>query len=99
MLNSNFSSLFLTSFLDLTFDLGWILLFIGGAALAFVLTFVLLKRDFKNKHGTFKEMRDRLIAEAMVESKTIKKEAILEAKEQELKLRSDFERDSKEKRA
>lgn len=99
MLNSNFSSLFLTSFLDLTFDLGWILLFIGGAVLAFVLTFVLLKRDFKNKHGTFKEMRDRLIAEAMVESKTIKKEAILEAKEQELKLRSDFERDSKEKRA
>ena len=94
MQSTNFGSLFLTSFLDLTFDLGWIILFVVGALLAFTLTYLLLKKDFKNKHGTFKEMRDRLIAEAMAESKTIKKEAILEAKEQELKLRSELDRKS-----
>ena len=33
------------------------------------------------------------------ESRAIKKEAILEAKEQEIKLRNEFERESKEKRA
>ncbi len=99
MLNVNYGSLFLDGFFDLTLDLGWIILFAIGAIIAFVLTYVILKKDFKNKYGTFKEMKDRLISEAVAESKAIKKEAILEAKEQELKLRSDFERDSKEKRA
>lgn len=99
MQNTNFSSLFLTGFLDLTFDLGWIILFIIGALIAFLLTFILVKKDFKNKHGTLTELKERLISEAMSESKTIKKEAILEAKEQELKLRSEFEKESKEKRA
>ena len=98
MQNTNLGFLFLSGFLDLTFDLGWILLFVVGAIIAFVLTYVFVKKDFKNKHGTLVELKDRLIAEAMAESKTIKKEAILEAKEQELKLRSEFERESKEKR-
>lgn len=40
-----------------------------------------------------------MLDDARVESKAIKKEAILEAKEQELKLRNEFERESKEKRA
>ena len=97
MQNTNFGSLFLTGFFD-SFDLGWLLLFIVGAVLAFLLTFVLVRKDFKNKHGSYKEMKDRLIAEAMAESKNIRKEAILEAKEQELKLRSEFERECKEKR-
>ncbi len=99
MQNVKLGSLFLDGFFDLTFDLGWILLLVAGALIAFVLTYVLVKKDFKNKYGTYKEMKDRLISEAMQESKALKKEAILEAKEQELKLRSDFERDSKEKRA
>ena len=97
MQNTNFGSLFLTGFFD-SFDLGWLLLFVVGAVLAFLLTFVLVRKDFKNKHGSYKEMKDRLIAEAMAESKNIRKEAILEAKEQELKLRSEFERECKEKR-
>ncbi|MBQ7339871.1 MAG: ribonuclease Y [Clostridia bacterium] len=97
MQNTNFGSLFLTGFFD-SFDIGWLLLFIVGAVIAFLLTFVLVRKDFKNKHGSYKEMKDRLVAEAMAESKNIRKEAILEAKEQELKLRGEFERECKEKR-
>ncbi len=41
----------------------------------------------------------KMLEDAQTESKAIKKEAILEAKEQELKLRNEFERESKEKRA
>ena len=37
--------------------------------------------------------------DAEQECKAIKKEAILEAKEQEIKLRNDFERDTREKKA
>ena len=40
-----------------------------------------------------------MLDDAREESKSIKKEAILEAKEQELKIRNDLERESKEKRS
>ena len=40
-----------------------------------------------------------MLDEAESESKALKKEAILEAKEQDLKLRNEFERESKEKRS
>ena len=44
------------------------------------------------------KITEKMLEDALEESKSIKKEAILEAKEQELKLRNDFEREAKEKR-
>ena len=49
--------------------------------------------------GEASERAQKMIADAQAECKALKKEAILEAKEQELKLRNDFERESKEKKA
>lgn len=49
--------------------------------------------------GEASERAKKMVAEAQAECKNLKKEAILEAKEQELKLRNDFERESKEKKA
>ncbi len=49
--------------------------------------------------GEATERAKRIVAEAQAESKALKKEAILEAKEQELKLRNELERETKEKKA
>lgn len=51
------------------------------------------------KVGTVETVVAKMKEEAEQECKAIKKEAILEAKEQEIKLRNDFERDTKEKKA
>ncbi len=49
--------------------------------------------------GDAKAEAGKITAQAREESKRVLKEAILEAKEQELKLRNDFDRETKEKRA
>ena len=51
------------------------------------------------KVGTVETVVAKMKEEAEQECKAIKKEAILEAKEQEIKLRNDFERDTREKKA
>ena len=53
----------------------------------------------EKKIGETKSVVKKMLDDAQTESKQLKKEAIIEAKEQELKLRNDFERESKEKRA
>ena len=58
----------------------------------------LKQKAFEKDKGNIEQQRNRMLDEVREESKAIKKEAILEAKEQELKLRNDFERESKEKR-
>ncbi len=50
------------------------------------------------KIGSAEAVVAKMKEDAEVEAKRIKKEAILEAKEQDLKLRNEFERESKEKR-
>ncbi len=74
---------------------------IAAAIAGFVLFFNHKKKvDQANKElGEASERAQKMVAEAQAECKALKKEAILEAKEQELKLRNDFERESKEKKA
>ena len=95
MQNFNYGSLFLSGFMDFTFNVGWIIFLVVGAVIAGLITWLMIK----SKHGSFKELKDRLIAEAREETKQLKKEADLERKEQDLKLRNEFEREAKEKRA
>ena len=64
-----------------------------------VLGWFLKNNSFKKKQGDIQKVTEKMLDDAREESKTIKKEAILEAKEQELKMRNDFERESKEKKA
>ncbi len=76
---------------------------IVAAAVAVFVTYLLLKQNAKRKSEkkldeTSKQV-EKMLADAQSQSKQLKKEAILEAREQELRLRNDFEREMKEKRA
>ena len=72
-------------------------LVVGATCLA--LGMVFKKKSFEKEHGNLEVWKNEIRSEAVKEGEKIKKEAILEAKEQELKLRNDFERESREKRA
>ncbi|MCD8372338.1 MAG: ribonuclease Y, partial [Clostridia bacterium] len=76
-------------------------IFAAAAIIVFVLyTKFKAKVDKANKElGDAEERAKKMVADAQTECKALKKEAILEAKEQELKLRNDFERETKEKKA
>lgn len=67
--------------------------------IGFVIGGYFKKKSFEKEHGNLEVWKNELRSEAVREGEKIKKEAILEAKEQELKLRNEFERESKEKRA
>ncbi len=68
------------------------------AIIGLVLFFLKYLNDNK-KIGSVKERIAKMLEEADAQSKILKKEAILEAKEQELKLRKEFESECKEKRS
>ncbi len=53
----------------------------------------------QNKIGLAKREAARIIEEANLEAKDIRKDGLLEAKEQQNKMRSDFEKETKERRA
>ena len=94
------SSLFLATAAEIGLGVAF-----GVSAVAAVIILVLFLihrnkvRKANEELGEASERAKKMVAEAQAECKALKKEAILEAKEQELKLRNDFERESKEKRA
>ncbi len=99
MQNFNYGSLFLASM-----DLSIAIIIAVVAALVFaglgVFTgYKIYKKSFSKKQGDIEKITAKMLDDAREESKTLKKEAILEAKEQELKLRNELERETKEKRA
>ncbi len=100
MQNFNYGSLFLMSN-----AIPWIVVAIVAivaivvSILCWVLSAKNVTKRFESEQGNINEQRNRMLDDVREESKAIKKEAILEAKEQEIKLRNEFERESKEKRA
>lgn len=72
---------------------------IVAVIIGFIVGGLLKKKSFEKEHGNLDKWKSELRNEAIRESEKIKKEAILEAKEQEIKLRNDFERETKEKRS
>ncbi|MBO5046526.1 MAG: ribonuclease Y [Clostridia bacterium] len=77
-------------------------LVVGAGVVFLVLNNVYKKREKKRAEDKLDETNvrvARMIESAKAECKQIKKEAILEAKEQDLKLRNEFDREVKEKRA
>ncbi len=97
MQNLNYGSLFLA--LDGTAVAIIAVAAVVGIVLGCVLGWVLKNQSFKKKQGDINKVTEKMLDDAREESKQIKKEAILEAKEQELRLRNDFEKETKEKRA
>ena len=70
-----------------------------GLLVGAVIVYILLNIVRNSKIAQTNKLIAKMKADAESECKALKKEAIVEAKEQELKLRTDFERESKEKRA
>ena len=95
----NYGSLFLA-----TETVAWIVVAIVAivAIIASIVCWVIsakkVTKRFEIEQGDISAQRSRMLDDVREESKAIKKEAILEAKEQEIRLRNEFERESKEKR-
>ena len=71
---------------------------IGGVAVWLILKHVSKKKSEKKLDETSKRVEE-MLGEARAECKRLKKEAILESKEQDLKRRNEFDQEMKEKRA
>ncbi len=100
---NNFNSLLLAT-MDLGLSIVLMIVFLAvGATITFFVTREILnkkaKRKSEQKLDETSKLVERMVADAEAQSKQLKKEAILEAKEQELKSRNEFEREMKEKRA
>ena len=85
-------------------DTNQVVLYVALAAVAalvigFLIGYLIFKTVRAKRIGETSNIVAKMIEDAENESKQIKKEAILEAKEQDLKLRNEFERESKEKKA
>ena len=94
----NYSPLFLTVEPGIAALIAVLAAIVAGVA-CFFLGMWLKNRSFVKKQGDIQKVTDKMLEDAREESKALKKEAILEAKELELKLRNDFERETREKRA
>ncbi len=99
MQNLNYGSLFLA-----TNNIGWIIaivaiiLAIVGCLLCWIMSAKTLQKKYDKERGSIDQQRNKMLEDVREESRAIKKEALLEAKEQEIKMRNEFERESKEKR-
>ncbi len=101
MLNTQISSLFLAD--------GWLVGFVVALVVAIiaitaaVLCLVFGQKIYKSKVerqlGDVKARSEKMIEDATAECKALKKEAILEVKEQELKLKNEFERETRDKKS
>ena len=99
---ANLGSLLLAMETGLAIGLIVAALIIGAAVAVAITVYVLKKRAKKRSEQKLDETSRRveeMLSEARAEGKRIKKESILEAKEQELKRRNEFEQEMKEKRA
>jgi len=107
MQNVNLSVLFLSAQMPVMFGL---VLAVLTLALGCVVGFLVYKTTTEKKVGSADERVRKIVSQAEAEAEKIKaqgkedskralKEALLEAKEQDLKLRNEFERESKEKKA
>ena len=102
MQNFNYGSLFLADGSGIGYIIAiaiLVILAIVGCLLCWRMSAKSLTAKYEKDRGSIDEQRNRMLDDVREESKAIKKEAILEAKEQEIKLRNEFERESKEKRA
>ena len=75
-----------------------LVLAIVGTVFGFLFGAKRTKNNFEREKGTLEEQKRKIIEQAEEQSRAMKKEALLEAKEQDIKLRNEFERESKEKR-
>ncbi len=107
MHNTNLSVLFLSAKMP---TWAGIVLALAGGLLGIVIAWLVYKFVAKNRIGTATNQAKKMVEDAQIQADLIKsqgkeyserifKEKLLEAKEQDLKLRNEFERETKEKKA
>lgn len=93
------SSLFLANNtvigLSIGLGIGVLAALVGG----FFVGYIVNQKKTDKRLGDVETRTKKMISDASLECKTLKKEAILEAKEQELQLRNEFERETREKKS
>ena len=81
----------------------FVVLPVAGLAIGGLATWIILKKVSKkqsaNKLDETSKRVEEMLKNAEAQSKQLRKEAILEAKEQEIKRRNEFDQEMKEKRA
>jgi ribonuclease Y len=92
------SSLFLASSLEIGLAIGLGVCVIAIIAAWFLGRFI-YKRNLDKKLGDVDTRCKKMVDDATAECKALKKEAIVEAKEQEIKLRNEIDKESREKKA
>ncbi len=78
---------------------GWIVGILIGLVVGAAVGIVVYAAIIKKKMGDAKQLANKMVEEAIAESKTLRKEAVLEGKEELHKLRSDFDKEMKDRRA
>lgn len=97
---SAISSLFLANDAAIALGVAFGVAFVVAVVFIFLFIRHKSKVDKENRElGEASERAKKMVADAQAECKALKRDAILEAKEQELKLKNDFERETKEKKA
>lgn len=100
MYSNYLSSLFLASNVSIGLTIGLTIgCFVIALGIGFFVGFLINKIRQEKKLGDLKTLKDKMLEEASQKCKALKKEAIIEAKEQELQLRNEFERESREKKS
>ena len=72
---------------------------LSGLIAGVIIGRVILKKVFRREERKVKEQADILLKEAELQAETIKKDKIIEAKEQLLKLKTDFEEEANRKKS
>lgn len=103
MYNGTIGSLFLASEMSVGLAAGlivgaFVIALIVGLSVGIMVNKILTEKRLGKVRDREQKIIDDAVGKAEAEAKALKKEAILEVKEQELQLRNEFERESKEKK-
>lgn len=77
----------------------WVLVVCAAMVAGLALGWMVKARHFRNKLESSRNLSARIVDEAKKEAETIKKEAMLQAKENLLKLKTEFESDTRDRKA
>ena len=98
MYANNFGTLFLASNVEIGLIVGLVVGVVVALVVGFFVGRLINQKLTEKRLGDVQSRTKKMIDDASQECKALKKEAILEAKEQELQLRNEFEKESKEKK-
>ncbi|MDE7182630.1 MAG: Rnase Y domain-containing protein, partial [Clostridia bacterium] len=99
MTNNLLSVLFLSGSANLGLTIGLSIGIVVALGIGFFVGFLINRKLTEKRLGEVQTRTKKMIDDASLECKALKKEAILEAKEQELQLRNEFERETREKKS